>query len=247
MDRLRWHHACDPRTLFRGVTCHSEGSDKKMTRVRLYTLPIRVWHWINAFLIVVLIITGIQLRAEVRIIAHYWQAVWLHKYAGFCMAGSFIFWLCYVLNSGSFRKHYLMRARDIREMMSQAIFYGCGIFRGQKNPFKPSPDNKFNPMQKLAYFTVMVLFTPLILITGVLFSDILYFASYIKAMGGLRVVDALHVVVAYVFLLYLMVHLYMATLGRTIFAHTKAMVVGYEEEEEGKIPEASEIGSERDS
>ncbi|HME44789.1 MAG TPA: cytochrome b/b6 domain-containing protein [Syntrophorhabdales bacterium] len=218
-----------------------------MTRVRLYTLSIRVWHWVNAFLILLLIITGIQLRAEVRIIAHYWQAVWLHKYAGFCMAGSFVFWLGYVLASGSFRRHYLMRARDIKGMVSQAIFYGCGIFRGQKNPFKPSPDNKFNPMQKLAYFTVMVLFTPLILITGVLFSDILYFASYIKAMGGLRVVDALHVVVAYVFLLYLMVHLYMATLGRTIFAHTKAMVVGYEEEEEEKIPEASEIGSERDS
>ena len=39
-------------------------------------------------------------------------------------------------------------------------------------------------------------------------------------------------VVAYIFVLYLMVHLYMATLGHTIFAHTKAMVVGFQEEEE---------------
>jgi len=218
-----------------------------MIRVRLYTLPIRVWHWINAFLIFVLIVTAIQLRADVRIVAHYWQAVWLHKYAGFCMAGSFVFWLGYVLASGSFRRHYLMRARDIKGMVSQAIFYGYGVFRNRKNPFKPSRDNKFNPMQKLAYLTVMALFTPLILITGLLFSDILYFASYINAMGGLRILDALHVVVAYVFLLYLMVHLYMTTLGHTIFAHTKAMVVGYEEEEEEKIPGASEIGSERDS
>jgi len=219
-----------------------------MIRVRLYTLPIRVWHWINAFLIFLLIITAIQLRVpDVAVFAHYGQAVWLHKYAGFCMAASFVFWFCYVLVSGSFRKHYLMRPRDLKGMLSQAMFYGYGVFRGRKNPFKPSPDNKFNPMQKVAYFTVMALFTPVILITGVLFSDILYFASYINAIGGLRILDALHVVVAYVFLLYLMVHLYMATLGHTILAHTKAMVVGYEEEEEEIIPEASNTGSEIDS
>ena len=210
-----------------------------MIRVRLYTLPIRVWHWINALLIFFLIITGIQLRIpDVTIFAHYSQAVLLHKYAGFCMAGSFIFWLCYVLGSGSLRKHYLMRARDIRGMVNQAIFYGYGVFRGATNPFSPTPDDKFNPMQKVAYFTVMVLFTPAIVITGVLFSDILYFVSYINAIGGLRILDALHVVVAYVFVLYLMVHLYMATLGHTIFAHTKAMVVGYEEEEEEPEEEA---------
>jgi thiosulfate reductase cytochrome b subunit len=218
-----------------------------MTRVNLYTVPIRVWHWINAFLIFVLIITGIQLRAEVRIIAHYWQAVWLHKYAGFCMAGSFVFWLGYVLGSGSFRKHYLMRVRDIKGVVSQAVFYGYGVFRGARNPFRPSPDDKFNPMQKVAYFTVMALFTPVILITGVLFSDILYFVSYINAIGGLRILDALHVVFAYVFLFYLMVHLYMATLGHTVFSHTKAMVVGYEEEEEERVPEAPDTGSEIDS
>ena len=204
-----------------------------MTKVRLYTLPIRVWHWVNAFLIFSLIITGIQLRVpDVAVLAHYSQAVWLHKYAGFCMASSFIFWLCYVLASGSFRKHYLMRARDIKGMVSQALFYGYGVFMGTANPFSPTPDDKFNPMQKVAYFTVMVFFTPVILITGILFSDILYFVSYINAMGGLRVLDALHVVVAYIFVLYLMVHLYMATLGHTLFAHTKAMIVGYEEEED---------------
>jgi thiosulfate reductase cytochrome b subunit len=210
-----------------------------MIRVRLYTLPIRVWHWINAFLIFFLIITGIQLRVPgVTIFAHYSQAVLLHKYAGFCLVGSFVFWLCYVLFSGSFRKHYLMCARDIKGMVHQAIFYGYGVFRGATNPFSPTPDDKFNPMQKVAYFTVMVFFTPAILVTGVLFSDILYFVSYINAIGGLRILDALHVVVAYIFVLYLMVHLYMATLGHTIFAHTKAMVVGYEEEEEERMGES---------
>jgi thiosulfate reductase cytochrome b subunit len=38
------------------------------------------------------------------------------------------------------------------------------------------------------------------------------------------------VLAAYVFVLYLVLHLYMATLGRTLSSHIKAMIVGYEEE-----------------
>ena len=220
-----------------------------MIRVMLYTLPIRVWHWINAFLIALLIITGIKLRVpDVAILLNYSQSVSLHKYAGYCLGGSFLFWLCYVAASGSFLKHYVMRAQDIKGMVSQAMFYAYGVFRGKENPFKPSPENKFNAMQKMAYFSVMVLFTPAVLVTGVLFSDILYFAPYINAIGGLRALDALHVVVAYVFVLYLIVHLYMSTLGHTILAHTKGMIIGYEEEEEhAKSHEAQETRETRDT
>jgi thiosulfate reductase cytochrome b subunit len=85
-------------------------------------------------------------------------------------------------------------------------------------------------MQKVAYFSMMTVVTPVIVITGILFSDILYFLPYIEAIGGLRILDAIHVIAAYFFLLYLLVHLYMATLGHSFFAHFKAMVVGYEEE-----------------
>jgi len=204
-----------------------------MIRIMLYTLPIRIWHWINAFLIFLLIVTGVKLRVPgVAIFLSYSQSVILHKYAGFCLGGSFLFWLCYVVASGSFYRHYIMRPQDIKGMLSQSIYYAYGVFRHKENPFNPSPENKFNAMQKMAYFSVMVFFTPAVLVTGVLFSDILYFATYINAIGGLRVLDALHVVVAYIFVLYLTVHLYMSTLGHTILAHTKGMIVGYEEEEE---------------
>jgi len=202
-----------------------------MTRVRLHTLPIRVWHWVNAFLIVFLVLTGVQLRApELRLFGNYANAVWLHKYAGFAATGSFVFWVAYVLSTGALWRHYLLRPSDVKQMPKQAAFYGFTLFRGAENPFKPSPANKFNAMQKLAYFSMMTVVTPVVVITGILFSDILYFHTYIEAIGGLRVLDAIHVVAAYFFLLYLLVHLYMATMGHTIFDHFKAMIVGYEEE-----------------
>lgn len=76
----------------------------------------------------------------------------------------------------------------------------------------------------------MLILTPIIIITGVLFSDIVYFLDIIKYIGGVRILDAIHVATGYAFLLYLIVHLYMSTLGYRIVSHIKAMITGYGEE-----------------
>jgi thiosulfate reductase cytochrome b subunit len=178
----------------------------------------------------VLIITGIQLRTpSINIIQDYRTVVLLHKYFGFAMTASFLFWFFYYIITGGLIKYYLLRLKDIKGMPPQVFYYVFFIFNGKKNPFSPSTDNKFNPMQKLAYSSVMFVFTPLIIITGILFSDITYFFSLIKTIGGLRILDAIHVATAYIFVLYLVVHIYMATLGEKPHSHVKGMITGYEE------------------
>jgi thiosulfate reductase cytochrome b subunit len=52
--------------------------------------------------------------------------------------------------------------------------------------------------------------------------------------------NAIHVIGAYVFVLYLFVHIYMATLGRTAASHIKAMIVGYEEESDEPVKEVGQ-------
>ncbi|HQG50439.1 MAG TPA: cytochrome b/b6 domain-containing protein [Syntrophorhabdaceae bacterium] len=201
-----------------------------MSGIYLHPLPIRIWHWTNAFIVFVLIITGIQLRTpSINIIQDYRTVVLLHKYFGFAMTASFLFWFFYYIITGGLIKYYLLRIKDIKGMPLQVLYYVFFIFNGKKNPFYPSTDNKFNPMQKLAYSSVMFVFTPLIIITGILFSDITYFFSLIKTIGGLRILDAIHVATAYIFVLYLVVHIYMATLGEKPHSHVKGMITGYEE------------------
>ncbi|HPH42534.1 MAG: Quinone-reactive Ni/Fe-hydrogenase B-type cytochrome subunit [Deltaproteobacteria bacterium ADurb.Bin026] len=201
-----------------------------MSGIYLHPLPIRIWHWTNAFIVFVLIITGIQLRTpSINIIQDYRTVVLLHKYFGFAMTASFLFWFFYYIITGGLIKYYLLRIKDIKGMPLQVLYYVFFIFNGKKNPFYPSTDNKFNPMQKLAYSSVMFVFTPLIIITGILFSDITYFFSWIKTIGGLRILDAIHVATAYIFVLYLVVHIYMATLGEKPHSHVKGMITGYEE------------------
>ena len=209
-----------------------------MKKVFLHTLTIRIWHWINALIVIALMISGMQLRAPwIEDVAHkmglwfpeYSVAILIHKYMGYAMAISFLFWLVYITESGSFRAHYILRLADLPAMRKQAFYYLFGLFRGRTNPFTPTAEAKFNPLQKIAYGSVMLVLTPLIVITGILFSDILFFRGVIEWMGGVRVLNALHVAASYLFLLNLIVHLYMCTMGHRIFGHVKAMILGFEE------------------
>jgi len=209
-----------------------------MKKVFLHTLTIRIWHWINALIVIALMITGIQLRApgiegiarKMAVwIPEYSMAVLIHKYIGYAMALSFLFWLIYIIASGSFRTHYILRPADLPTLVKQALYYIFGVFQGSENPFTPTAEGKFNPLQKIAYGSVMLVITPLIVVTGILFSDIFLFRRVIDWLGGIRLLDALHVLASYLFLLNLIVHLYMCTMGHHIFDHVKAMILGFEE------------------
>ena len=219
-----------------------------MKRIFLHTRTIRLWHWANAVIVIVLTITALRLRVpDMSLFGSYRSVVLVHKYAGYAMTASFIFWFGYSLVSGNLRHNYVIRRYDIANLIKQARFYLFGVFRGEANPFTPSPEAKFNGLQKIAYMSTMFIFTPAIVITGILFSDILYFRNVIYAVfGGPRVVDAIHIAVAYIFLMYFVVHSYMAIfLGTSLFSHVKAMISGYEEEpEKSEQPEAPEHSGE---
>jgi thiosulfate reductase cytochrome b subunit len=212
-----------------------------MSRVYLHPLFVRIWHWTNALIIVVLIITGMQLRIPgIRIFSSYSLVTNLHKYTGFTLVVSFIFWFVGYLFTGGLVRNYILTLRDIKAMPVQAIYYVYGLFRARKNPFQPSPDHKFNPLQKIAYSSVMFILTPVIIITGILFSDILYFLPAINAIGGIRMLDAIHVTFGYFFLIYLVVHVYMATLGEKPYTYVKTMITGYDDEHEDQTADKHE-------
>jgi thiosulfate reductase cytochrome b subunit len=66
----------------------------------------------------------------------------------------------------------------------------------------------------------------------VLLWDIKRFAGTIDFLGGVRVVDTVHVVLFIVYTGFVFVHVYLTTLGHTPGAHVKAMITGYEEVED---------------
>ncbi len=200
-------------------------------KIYLHPLPLRIWHWANALMVILLFITGIELRISgVAALPVNSPGLLVHRYAGWTMAISFLFWIAYSLMSDNLSQHYVIRKRDLKGSFRQVKFYLFSIFRGKENPFRASPDERFNPLQKLAYGAIMCVFTPIIVVTGLCFSDIFIFRKYMLLLNATKVLDAVHVIVAYMFALYFIVHIYMATLGWKASSHIKAMIVGYEEE-----------------
>ena len=51
-------------------------------------------------------------------------------------------------------------------------------------------------------------------------------------LGGVRVIDTVHVLIFIVFVFYMFVHVYLGSLGHTRTTHYKAMITGYEDVEE---------------
>jgi thiosulfate reductase cytochrome b subunit len=204
-----------------------------MKRTCLHPLPLRIWHWVNALTVLLLLATGIHFRvAGIASLRPHNPFFALHKWAGITMTASWFFWLLYGLASGHLSRHYAICKRDLTGIFRQMKFYLVSIFRGEKNPFQPSPEEKFNPLQKLAYGSVMGILAPAMVLTGLLFVDAFFIRDQLLSWSAVKVIDALHVTGLYLFALFLVIHVYMATLGPTALTHIKAIIVGYEEEHE---------------
>lgn len=204
-----------------------------MNRTYLHALPVRVWHWINALSFFALIATGVQIRYRDAVnLTSFKTAVDAHNIAGFVLIMNFILWALYYALSGKLKiylpdpniKNFIMGS------IRQARYYAYGIFVGEPNPHHATPDSKFNPMQQVAYFNIMLLLMPMQIMTGLMLWDLKLFSGWISFAGGLKVVDAVHLLLSIFFTAFLFVHVYLATLGHTPLTHIKAMFTGYEEE-----------------
>ncbi len=214
-----------------------------MHRLYIHPLPVRIWHWINAFTCVMLVLTGIQIRYVGLInVAPFRIAVMVHNWLGFVLTANFFVWFFFYLFSDRIKTYLpeLDPVKFFRGSMRQAIFYGYGIFKGAPNPFHVSIYRKFNPLQAMTYQIIMLLLLPIQFVTGILLWNLTHFAGAVALLGGVRVVDTVHVLIFIVFVFYIPFHAYLGTLGHTPTAHFKAMVTGYEELEEGESAEGME-------
>ncbi|MHB8707829.1 MAG: cytochrome b/b6 domain-containing protein [Desulfuromonadales bacterium] len=207
-------------------------------KVYLQPTPVRIWHWLNAFGIVTLTVTGAQIRFPeyVSLFASYKSAILLHNTAGLVVAVSFSLWFFYYgLVARNMRSIYVPTKDDLQVgILRQAKFYLLTYFLGWPNPHHPSPDNKFNPMQKSAYMAIMFVLMPLVALTGILLTNVSPLREVVILIGGLKILVAAHFLLACCLIAFLFTHVYLATLGKTALAYIKPMWTGWEDEEPDK-------------
>lgn len=203
-----------------------------MAKLYIHPLPIRIWHWLNALGIILLILTGLQIRyAGLFDLMSFRNAVRLHNWTGFFVAANFLLWFLYYVFSDRIKVYLpeLNPRKYFPAMFRQVYYYAYGILRGEPNPYRVTVYGKFNPMQAMTYQVVMLVLLPLQFFTGLLLWDVTGFSNQIDMLGGIRIVSTVHMLLSIAFVAFLLPHLYLVTLGHTFGAHTKGMITGYED------------------
>ena len=202
-------------------------------KIYLYPAWIRLWHLVNALMIIILILTGISLHFSFRgqsNLIRFDIAVILHNIAAIVVSINFLFYLLgnIFTKNGNFYRQW--RKNLVVNLWTQFKFYAVGIFKNEKHPFPITETQKFNPLQKFSYVMVMYIAMPLVIISGLglMFPD--YISAEVFNIDGLIFVDVLHTIVGFIISIFLIIHIYTCTLGDKPGTLFKSMINGYHEE-----------------
>ena len=198
-------------------------------RVYLFKGFQRFWHWTQAALIIFMMLTGFEIHGAYTVFG-FEKAVGYHTIAAWSLVGLWVFAIFWHVTTGEWRQ-YIPTTDKVLAIMN---YYSSGIFKNEPHPFKPTSQQKHNPLQRLTYLAVLTLLSPLIWITGWLY---LFYADW-NAWGlsalQLEWVATGHTIGAFLMLAFLVSHLYLATTGHKLTSQVKAMITGWEEIESSK-------------
>ncbi len=198
-------------------------------KLYLYPLWIRIWHWANALMFLVLIITGVSLQYSGPKFAliRFDYAVRYHNIAGVVLSISFVLFVLFNSFTVNGKYYKFKRKGFYKRLMKQFQYYTFGVFKHDSSPFPVSKERKFNPMQKLSYILVMYLMMPVIIITGfaLLFPEVNLNSFF--GISGIHLTDLLHVTIGFVLSIFMIIHIYFCTFGKTATSNFNSMFTGW--------------------
>jgi len=200
-----------------------------MSKVMMYARFERLWHWSQAVLVIVMLVTGFNIHGSIALFS-FQQAVEIHTFSAWALIGLWVFAWFWHITTGEWKQYIPSVPARILAMVR---YYAIGIFQGQTHPFHKDRSHKHNPLQRLAYLGLHVLIGPAIWISGLLYLFYKDWASFGLGSLPLGTIAMIHTAAAFLMLVFLVAHLYLAlTMSETFGANVKAMITGYEEVDE---------------
>ncbi len=194
----------------------------------LYSLHERIWHWLTAVGMILLILTGFAVHFPDRfgILGSMANAVRWHTWIGFGLIVNALLGIFYHVTAEKYH-HFLPSIDDFTDLaVRQARFYLYGIFKGEQHPLETDARHKLNPLQKITYLILLNFLLPFQIVTGVVLWGAERWPRVIASLGGLWFLAPAHTLGAYLFLAFLIGHLYLGTTGATPLTLFRAMVTG---------------------
>ena len=194
---------------------------------------IRVWHWTNALLIVILGITGISVHfADPDLmLVEFALAIRIHNIAGVTLIAAYLFFVVANIVSGNWWQFVPKPPNIVKRLIAQANWYGFGIFRGAPSPHTVTREAHFNVLQAVTYWNVMYLLMPTVIVSGLIYLYPEFAPDQLFGFDGLLPIAMLHYLSAAAILLFMLSHIYLGTTGKTVGSLFKMMFTGWHERE----------------
>jgi len=197
-------------------------------KIYFYPLWLRIWHGFNALGIIVLIITGLSIQSSIdSTVIGFNLVVRLHNIAGIMVTLSYLCFFIGNLVSGNGIFYLLKLKGFFNRITKQSVYYAWGMFHGKEYPFPLSAKRKFNPLQQFIYVVVMYLVVPVVITTGIalLFPEIIIDNVY--GVSGVFVTAVLHSAMGFFISVFLIIHLYVASIGKLPLENFKSIISGW--------------------
>lgn len=198
-----------------------------MKKVYIYKGFERFWHWMQAFLILLLACTGFEIHGSFSFFG-FENAVRFHNTAALTLISLIVFAIFWHFTTGEWRQYIPTR----KYLKAQIEFYLTGIFRNAPHPTKKTVLSKLNPLQRLVYLSLKLLVIPVMVTSGLLYMVYRYTGPrHIEsfAIFPLEHIALWHVAGAFIVVAFVIAHLYLITTGQTQTSNLKAMITGYED------------------
>jgi len=226
-----------------GVTVHATGRylanrrrprhQPETRRVYMYDAYERLWHWLQAGVILMLIFTGLVIHKP-----HYFgmfsfaYVVQVHNVLGFILLINAALALFYTVASGTIKRFLPAPKGFFGRAMAQTIYYTRGIFSGEPHPLEKTREHRLNPLQQVTYLMILNVLLPAQVVTGVLIWGMQEWPVLAENLGGLPVLAPLHTFLAWAFAAFIVMHVYLTTAaGETASSGIKSMISGWEDVE----------------
>lgn len=200
-------------------------------KIYLYPVWIRLWHALNAILIILLVITGIsmQFTNPENPFIRFDIAVKMHNISGILLTLNYIVFVIGTFTTPNGRFYKLSLKGLIPRLIKQFTYYTFGIFKHEPTPFPVTKDSKFNPLQQFTYVAAMFMLVPIVIITGwaLLYPEMILTKFF--GGSGLKVTDFFHVIIGFFVSFFMFVHVYFCTIGATFVSNFKSMITGFHE------------------
>lgn len=197
-----------------------------------YPVWVRLWHFTNAILCLLLIVTGFSMLysdPDNALVVRFQRAVAIHNVCGVLLTVSytaFLFGNLFTSNG----KNYLFSLKGLgQRLWKQGYYYSYGYFKGEKAPYPVTSDRKFNPLQQISYAGVMYFVVPMLFVTGwaLMFPE--FILKKFLGFSGIFLTDQFHVILGFLIVIFLFIHFYVSTMGKSPLSNFRSIITGWQE------------------